>query len=387
LRILIVTPEFPPERGGIGTHCYEMAKHWSADHEVTVVARRARARQRDVDLGFRVLETPLARGPVSRTLAVARTLQRLLREEPFDLFYSGHWKAAGVPGRLALLLVSRRPSYAQAIHGTEVLTLVRHPARRAFMRWLFRWTIGAARTLVALGDYQRVLLQQLGVPRDRIFVSPEGVDVSRFDGTNEMLVADLRRRYGLEGRRVLVTVSRLVERKGHDTVIRALPAIVKAVPDAAYAIVGTGPNGDALRSLAAATGVADRVVFCGSVPEEELAGHYALGDIFVMASREVDGDTEGFGISFVEAAACGKASVGGRSGGVVDAVVDGETGILVDPDSHAELADAVVGLLADPERAARMGSAGRERVLRELRYERIAAGILEAIAPSAGHAQ
>lgn len=377
-RILLVTPEFPPQWGGIGTHCYEMARHWAEDADVTVLAPAA-AGPRPAG-AFRLVELPPARGRVGRLLTTARAAGRLLAGGRFDLAYVLHWRTSGVAYRLAAAARRRRPRYVQAVHDGEVLGLVggAGPRTRA-TRWLFRRTLAGAARIVTFGEYQVAMLQRLGVGGERVFVSAHGVDAGAFapepDGE---LVAALRRRHGLEGRRVLLTVARLVPHKGHDVVIRALPAILARVPDAAYLVVGAGPNAAALRALAERAGVADRVRFAGSVPAGELAAHYHLCDVFVMATREAGTDTEGFGIVFAEAAACGRPAIGGRTGGVAGAVRDGETGLLVDPRSPAEVADAAVRLLTDPELAGRLGEAGRRRVLQELELRDVAARVLAA---------
>jgi phosphatidylinositol alpha-1,6-mannosyltransferase len=378
MRILILTPEFPPQFGGIGTHCFEMAKHWSRQAEVTVLAPAVPPGQTRAETRFEIVELRPTRSRLIRLLRSERATTRLMSRGGFDIVYVAHWRTCGVAFRLAAARSGSSTRYIQAIHGGEVLYLLRR-RERVLLRRLFRWTIGRADRLIALGEYQADLLEQLGVGRDRVFVSPEGVDVSSFQRpATEEVVSGLRRRHRLEGKRILLTVARLAPHKGHDTVIRALPEILLRVPDAAYLIVGDGSGSEHLRRLADQVGVADHVHFAGFVPDHELAGYYHLCDLFVMPSKELNGDTEGFGIVFLEAAACGKAAIGGRTGGVVEAVQDGRTGLLVEPDSTAEIADAAVRLLTDVELAQRMGEAGRRRVAESMQYQDIAANILGA---------
>jgi phosphatidylinositol alpha-1,6-mannosyltransferase len=210
-------------------------------------------------------------------------------------------------------------------------------------------------------------------------VSPEGVDEGRFANLDPADGDVVRRKYGLEGTLVLLTVGRLVTRKGHDLVLRALPAVLSDLPGVRYLIVGTGPQESALRSLAAKQGVERAVTFAGYVEDSELCAHYLAADVIVMPCREVDGDVEGFGIAFMEAAACRRPTVGGRSGGAPEAIADGETGRLVDPEDPEELAGVLTSLLGDPDLRKSMGEAGRRRVLAEFRYETISEGILGAI--------
>jgi phosphatidylinositol alpha-1,6-mannosyltransferase len=173
---------------------------------------------------------------------------------------------------------------------------------------------------------------------------------------------------------VVVCVSRLVPRKGQDVLVKALPLVQQAVPDAALLLVGGGPHGPHLRELAASAGVADDVVLTGSVPWEELPAHYDAGDVFAMPcrSRFADLEVEGLGIVFLEASATGLPVVAGRSGGSPDAVLDGQTGYVVDGTSVEEVAARLVELLTDPERARAMGEAGRAWVETHWRWDVLA---------------
>jgi len=166
-----------------------------------------------------------------------------------------------------------------------------------------------------------------------------------------------------------------VPRKGQDVLVRALPEIRRRVPGAALLLVGGGPHAAPLRALAATTGVGAHVVLTGTVPAEELAAHYAVGDVFAMPCRTRGAglDVEGLGIVFLEASATGLAVVAGRSGGAPETVVDGVTGRVVDGTDVAEVARAVSTYLGDPELAATTGAAGREWVAREWRWDGLSA--------------
>jgi len=209
-----------------------------------------------------------------------------------------------------------------------------------------------------------------------------GADVERF--RPDLETRDIRAALGIGDRPLAVCVSRLVARKGQDVLIRAMPAIRARVPDAALLIVGGGPDEDRLRSMAAGS---NDVFFSGQVGEDDLPRYYAVGDVFAMPCRTRLGglEVEGWGNVFIEAAACGKPVVVGDSGGAREALVDGETGILVDGARVEAVADAVASLLADPERAAAMGTAGRARVLRSHRWPDIAAELAVWLREAAAH--
>jgi phosphatidylinositol alpha-1,6-mannosyltransferase len=235
-------------------------------------------------------------------------------------------------------------------------------------------TPGARRLLRRIGETNDVLTYLGSFTRDRIAaaLSPAaaarmvqltpGVDVDAFHpGVDGSAV---RRRYGLGERPVVVCVSRLVERKGQDMLVRALPLVQRTLPDAVLLVVGEGPRRDALGSLAESLGVASDVVFAGAHPWADLPPYFAAGDVFCMPTRSRKGgfEVEGLGIVYLEASASGLPVVAGSSGGAPDAVLHGETGFVVDGRSPVAIAERLVELLRDRALAARMGAAGREWV-------------------------
>jgi phosphatidylinositol alpha-1,6-mannosyltransferase len=191
----------------------------------------------------------------------------------------------------------------------------------------------------------------------------------------------LLEKYGLKGRRVLLSVSRLVRRKGHAQTIRALPKVLERAPQTVYWIAGSGPAEEGLRALVRDMRLEEHVRFLGSVDDEELVDLYAMCDLFVLPSMETT-DTEsgslrleGFGIVFLEAAACGRPVVAGRSGGSVEAVLDGVTGLLVEGEDVEQVSEAIVKLLLDEQLAERLGRNGRARVEREFSWDAIVRAI------------
>jgi phosphatidyl-myo-inositol dimannoside synthase len=228
-----------------------------------------------------------------------------------------------------------------------------------------------------LSEYQRVRLAPLMAGGATMRHLAPGVDVDQFrpdiDGTA------VRERYGLGARPVVVCVSRLVPRKGQDTLIRAFPDVVRQIPDAVLLIVSSGPYRDRLKTMARESGVGDHIVFTGSVPYAELPTYYAAGDVYAMPCRTRGKvlDVEGLGIVYLEASASGKPVVAGDSGGAPDAVLDGETGYVVGGRDVATLAKRLVGLLDDRALAARMGAAGRAWTETEWRWDLQAARMTE----------
>jgi phosphatidylinositol alpha-1,6-mannosyltransferase len=254
------------------------------------------------------------------------------------------------------------------IHGEE-LTCV--PSSRRYVRNA-RHALQSAAGIIAVSAFTRdQLLTSWNVNPSRVHVITNGVDPGRLSpGERCAAVLDEHR---LTGKRILLTVGRLVKRKGHDTVIRALPNIADRVNEVAYVIVGDGPEKQSLKHLARECGVEHRVVFATGVNNEDLIRYYRSCHAFIMPNRTLeDGDTEGFGLVFLEAGACGKPVVAGRSGGVPDAVTDGDNGLLVDGSSVDAVATAAIKVLQDQQLASELGSRGRVRALRSSWAEKAA---------------
>lgn len=261
-------------------------------------------------------------------------------------------------------LAARGTPYLVIAHGFEYwLSLL--PGSHALMR---RATSRASRVTACSAFIGRTV--RTAVPGHvPVSVLQPGADITRFHP--DLPTRDLRVRYGLSDRPLVVCVSRLVMRKGQDVLIRAMKDVQRRVPDAALLIVGAGPHERALKQMAAQA-PRDSVFFTGQVPEEDLPRHYAMADVFAMPCRNrlAGLEVEGWGAVFVEAAACGKPVVVGDSGGARESLVDGQTGLLVDGTDSDSVVGALCKLLREPSLARQMGLAGRARVERELSWPR-----------------
>jgi phosphatidylinositol alpha-1,6-mannosyltransferase len=371
-RTLLVTNDFPPRPGGIQSFVHNLAVRQPAGSIVVYSSTWHGAEKFDADQPFEVIRENTK--VLLPTPAVARRAARLAREYGCDTV----WFGAAAPLGLLAGGLRRRAGITRAVaqtHGHEVGWAALPGARAALRR------IGRGVDVVTyLGEYTRSRLDRaLHGLTDLQRLAP-GVDVGAYHP--EVDGAQVRARHGLTGRPVVVCVSRLVPRKGQDALIRALPAIRRRVPDAALLVVGGGPYRATLQRLARDAGVAEHVVFTGSVPWAELPAHYAAGDVYAMPCRTRNRglDVEGLGIVYLEASATGLPVVAGDSGGAPDAVREGETGYVVSGRDAGQLADRVATLLADPELARRMGAAGRAWVEREWRWETQAARMTHLLA-------
>jgi len=304
-------------------------------HRLRLLRTRMLAKLRALD---RVV---LAVQDVFLRLRLLRAIARIARAEGIRTVCIGELVAGGWLVRVCHGLLGLRTIVY--VHGEEVNIIDSYDASRSRRRG----TLARADAVVAVSRFTRdCLVSLMGVEPAKITLIPNGVDVSRF--APRPARDDLRQRYGLGGRRVLLTVGRLSERKGQDRVIEALPELLKAIPGLTYLLVGDGPLRAVLEARARALGVQESVLFAGSVAPEELVDHYALAEAFIMANRELpSGETEGFGLVFLEANACGVPVVAGRAGGSVDAVTDGVNGLLVDGADPAAIAAAVMRIFQD----------------------------------------
>jgi phosphatidyl-myo-inositol dimannoside synthase len=357
MKVLLVTNDFPPRPGGIQSFVHQLAVRQPAGSVVVYASSWKDAEKFDAEQPFEVVRDPTT--VLLPTPGVARRLAALARARGCDTL----WFGAAAPLGLLAAGLRRRAGIARAVaqtHGHEAGWTV-FPGTKMTLRRIAR----SMDVVTYLGEYTRARLEPpLGRLTALRRLSP-GVDTDVFhpdvDG------GEVRARYGLSGRPVVVCVSRLVPRKGQDVLIRALPEIRRRVPDAALLIVGGGPNRSRLHRLAAGT---DHVVFTGSVPWPQLPSYFAAGDVFAMPCRTRNGglDVEGLGIVYLEASATGLPVVAGDSGGAPEAVREGETGFVVNGRDVAAVADRVARLLADPPLARRMGTAGRAWVERDWRW-------------------
>ncbi|MBB3038904.1 glycosyltransferase family 4 protein [Hoyosella altamirensis] len=355
-RTLLVTNDFPPRPGGIQSYVHTLAEMLPPEQLVVYAPRwRDDSHTRfDSQQSFEVV-----RHPTTLMLPTPNVVQRA-KEIMRHHACSGVWFGAAAP--LALMGPLLRSAGAETIiastHGHEVgWSMI--PAARQALR-----VIGEQTDVVTyVSKYTRGRFGAAFGPNAALEHVPPGVDTEKFKPDSGAR-SELRARYRLGNRPVVVCLSRLVPRKGQDMLIRAMPRIRRRVDGAALVIVGGGPYADNLRTLARECGVEDDVVFTGSVPSNELAAHHTIADVFAMPCRTRGAglDVEGLGIVFLEASATGVPVIAGQSGGAPETVREGETGYVVDGRSVPGITERVADLLGDPDNAAAMGAQGRKWV-------------------------
>jgi phosphatidylinositol alpha-1,6-mannosyltransferase len=351
---LLVTNDFPPKVGGIQSYLYELWRRLPPDETTVLTTPYADADAWDKQQAFRVVRTK--QRVLFPTRALANDIDALAREVQADvIFLDPMIPLAYLGPRL------RAAPYVVIAHGAEITGYGRVPVSRRVARRILR----GATAVVAAGTYPAEAAEHAAGRALQTIVIPPGVDGVRFHPIDAAARTEARTQFGLDPNRPFVLgLSRLVPRKGFDIVIDA----VRALDGVQLVIAGTGR--DHRRLVRRARG-SDRIHFLGQVTDADLPLLYGAADVFAMCCRDRWGglEAEGFGIVFLEAAACGVPAVAGRSGGSHEAVVDGETGFVVDPHDLRAVQSAIARLCEDPAARAEMGAAARQRAEAEFAYD------------------
>ena len=354
MRRALITNEFAPSHGGVEHTLHERAKGYQPKTLTVFCPGDKGCEEFDAAQPYAVQRTVSdhARSKfwhdVVRSLGPLRACWRAHGQTPFDLIECGQ----AFPAALFAWLMHRvrGTPYMVWVHGNDLLG----PARYWPLRLALRRALGSAAAIISNSSYTANIVASFGVPAQRIRILPPSIDTVRFHPAPGSPI--LRDRYRVRDRRVILTVGRLVERKGVDLTLAALARVIATHKDVLYLIVGDGPQRAELEVLAWNLGIREHVVFCGAVAAEELSAHYHLASIFVMPSRYVakEGSVEGLGLVYLEAMASGVPIIAGRSGGVTEIVHAEKTGLVVDPGSIGDLADAILRLLSDDDLVERL---------------------------------
>jgi len=365
-KILCITNDFGPRAGGIETFVIGLIERLPKNSVIVYTSSQPDSAEFDRawmdNYGVRVIRDKSK--VLLPTPRVASVVRKILRHESIGTVFFG----AAAP--LGLLSHGLRRAGAKRIvaltHGHEVWWAKVWP-----FSWAMRRIGSGVDNLTYLGDFTRTQISRAltdSAASAMVKIAP-GIDTDHFAPRADAKA--LRAELGLTEKKVIVSVGRLVHRKGQDTLVESMPQILSQIPDAHLLFIGEGPYKEYLVKRAAELKVSDAITFIGRIQYAELPRYICVGDIFAMPSRSrlAGLEVEGLGIVYLEASACGLAVVGGKSGGAPDAVLEGETGFAVDGTSTNEVAEAVVTLFKNPERASQMGARGRQWIIDEWRWE------------------
>ncbi len=378
---LLLTYDFPPIGGGIARWMAELARRYPPGSLIVSTGQHQDAPDVDPTFPNRVDRLPISARrlrTIQGLLLWSRRAAVLTRQAGAEFIWCGNIKPAAYPAKWVRERLGT--PFGVLLHGGDVLILQHQVHRSALRRRTARALLTSASVLVANSQWTRDrcvhLLGELDVEPtpEQVRVVPLGADHEFFrPGLDTSAV---RERYGLGEGRWLLSVARLTRHKGIDTALQALARLAPDYPDLRYAVVGRGEEREALEAEARQLGVADRVRFLTEVPDRDLPGLYNAAEVYLGVSRLMEQRVEGFGISLAEASACGIPVVAGRSGGIPEAVHDGETGLLVEAEEPGAVAEALRRLLADPVLRRRLGDAGRRAVETRYNWNRVVADLV-----------
>jgi phosphatidylinositol alpha-1,6-mannosyltransferase len=370
MHLLVLTELFLPTKGGTAVWAAEVYKRLGGKEIHIVTADVPGAAEFDITHPNTIHRLNLKRVPWLRPESLAMYARFFFKSlwlalpHRFDAIHAFR----ALPEGLVAWLVARltfRPVVIYA-HGEELTTWGKG-AKYKSMRFALRH----ADRVIANSEFTRDELVRMGVNLQKIVLIYPGVDTDRFRPC--LTCDDLKASIGLgANQKMILSVGRLSRRKGFDMVIRSLLELLRQGLDVRYALIGIGEDRDYLSILARELGVSDRVHMLGHVPPEDLPRWYNACDVFVMPNREINGDTEGFGMVFVEAAACGKPVIGGRAGGTGAAIQEGMTGLRVDGGSREEVRAALTRILSDANLTLALGRAGRARAANQFSWDVVA---------------
>lgn len=360
---LLITNDFGPRAGGIESFVIGLLERMPKSQVVVYTSMQGDTKSYDADwfnsFGVKVIRD---RSKILLpTPRVVRTLQSLIRQEGIENIWFGAAAPLGVSARW--LKKAGASNVVALTHGHEVWW-----ARI----WPFSWAISEiakqSNHLTYLGEFTKAaMIKRVGDRNKLVRVAP-GIDTEHFKPVS---AAQLREELQLAHRPTIVTVGRLVHRKGQDRLLEALPRIIKEIPDVALVFVGEGPHRQQLDNLVKKLGLQNHVYFIGRTQFSELPKYICVGDVFAMPSRSrfFGLEVEGLGIVYLEASACGLPVIAGASGGAPDAVIAGETGLVVDGNNLEEIAQSCINLLKSKELRDQMGKNGRAWVIDNWRWE------------------
>ena len=365
--LMLISSEFPPGPGGIGSHAYQLAAHLARlGWKITVVAPQDYAQEPEIarftaGLAFSLSRVTSGRGRAREAWNRVRVAQRLMKQVRPDILIgtglSGVWVASMVAAWNGV------PAIAVA-HGSEFGKLGR------MVGWVNRMAFNRMTKIIAVSDFTKSVVIRSGIRPRSIEVIRNGADAGRFVVLDEARKREFRPGCIPADARVLLTVGHVSERKGQEIVIRAMPEVLKVHPNVHYCMAGLPTLRGRLEGIARELGVFEHVHFLGAVSPEELVAWINRCDLFVMTSKTTaNGDCEGFGIAVVEAALCGKAAVVSAQSGLIEAIVEGVTGESVEEGNSEATAGAINRLLGDNARLASMGAAARQRAEAEQTWD------------------
>lgn len=356
-KTLLVTMDFYPAVGGVSNYWHALSERMDPS-TWSVLAPPLRHGVKELDVAYRIIRARFFSSLVfPRWLPLVFSLFSIVRKEHIKLMIVGQTLPVGTAVRVVSLIL--RIPYSVSTHGMDITLPLAHPRKK----FLCRWILSGAERVITISAYTARVLAHYGVSGEKVCFIPPCPRI-----TPALLVSTSTHAAPTRSP-IILTVARLVRRKGHDTVIRAMRQVVTKFPHCLYAIIGEGPERLRLEERVRELRLEEHVLFLGLLSDEHTAWWYQHCSVFVMVPTDEGGDVEGFGLVYLEAGSFGKPVVASDTGGIPDAVLDGVSGIVIPQQSPERCVDALTRILADPALAHRMGGAAESRIAHEFSWD------------------
>ena len=377
-RILITAYDFPPQTGGVSTYSLELAQSFSQQgHEVLVLTKESQLKH---NYSFKVIQCKLPSSGVLSIPYFYSALKTHISSFNPDFIINTLWMPGATATYLALKKLKIQTPYLIVVHGMEIVESSRTFKKllRSSLFFLKKKVFSHAHRCICISQFTKnLLLKQNICSENQIQVINNGVNIEKFSLNSSS--SRQEKTYPQ-----LLTVARLSPHKGIDQILYALPTLSESFPDIHYSIAGTGPDRTRLEKIVSDLSLHDSVSFLGKVDSIDLPNLYASSDLFVLLSRQEDLHVEGFGLVFLEAAITKTPSLGGNSGGIPDAIIEGKTGWLVDPTDQVKIVSLLTQLLHKPEELKEMGDQAYTHTIKYRSWTNVTQSFLKEMDPNHG---
>ncbi|MDD5341180.1 MAG: glycosyltransferase family 4 protein [Patescibacteria group bacterium] len=352
---LLITNDFPPKTGGVANYLSNLSENLPHD-KIVVLADKSVGQTHHHEIKYRLIKEDLFyRFFWPRWLKTCFVAKKIIDQEKIEQVIISHVLPMGYVAMLLGL------PYFVILHGLDIVLA----KKSIWKRYWLKKILNRAKHVIINSNFTKKEVLDIGISEDKITIVNPCPNFQKMI-INETEKQIIKNELDLHHKKILLSVGRLIPRKGFDKVIETLPQVLKQVPSLVYLIVGRGPDRERLEKLAEKLSVLGNITIVEDVPDSNLPVYYDLADVFIMPSRIVNKtDVEGFGIVYLEANLLGKPVIAGKSGGVEDAVIDNQTGILVNPEDANAIAIAIIKLFSDENLANTLGVQGKARVLNE----------------------
>lgn len=365
LKTLLITTDYPPKIGGVSEYLSQICRRLPEDEIVVLTTTEHNSADFDLIENYKIIRKNLL---YSCKLVWPKWLKLLfsaystVKDTGCNQILVGQILPVGTVAMILNILF--KIPYIVSTHAMDITILSNSQRKTGLAKKILK----RSKKVITVSHYTRSKLIQLGVDKDKISIISPATDIYIKSNINK--ADEFTEKFGLTGKKIILTVGRIIERKGHLEVLKSLPEIIKAVPNVNYLITSEGPYLSVLKKYVKEQGLEQHVTFAGTISRDELASIYQIADIFIMPTRMLaNNDVEGFGIVYLEANAFAKPVIAYNSGGVSDAVLHNKTGILVEPKNPHEIAKNVIMLFQDEEFAKKLGLNGKNRVLEEFNWD------------------